>query len=311
MDETLKNRIILDELFDLTLYSSLEEKSKGGLKKKLFRLVKIEKTHYKFWQSFFNMEINELDILRKIKLRSVILFCNLGGEKAVQLVLESIEIYGIKNYLKAWEEYKGTKFGKALEKVLREEFQHEDEIVLDMKEKQINPERIRSIFLGFNDGLVEMLGAVSGFFAAFSLSSSVLIASSTVAIAGAISMAAGNYAAQSSEKEVENIENEKHAFLKMKTMKIYNRSILKSSTIVGVSYIIGSIIPILPVFFGAKNVVLSFIISGLMIALISTAVSFISGMEVRKRIGLNLALILSAVIISFVIGTIAKSLFFI
>ena len=40
-------------------------------------------------------------------------------------------------------------------------------MVTGPRERRINPERVRNIFLGLNDGLVEILGAVTGFFGAF------------------------------------------------------------------------------------------------------------------------------------------------
>ena len=73
--------------------------------------------------------------------------------------------------------------------------------------------RIRNIFLDFNDGLVEILGAVSGFFGAFGSATMVLIAGSTTAVAGSLSMAAGVYVASSSEREINATEEDKKRFL--------------------------------------------------------------------------------------------------
>jgi VIT1/CCC1 family predicted Fe2+/Mn2+ transporter len=44
-----------------------------------------------------------------------------------------------------------------------DEFKHEDVLVTALTERKINAEKIRNIFLGLNEGLVEILGAVSGF----------------------------------------------------------------------------------------------------------------------------------------------------
>lgn len=49
------------------------------------------------------------------------------------------------------------------------------------QERRISPERVRDVFLGLNDRLVEILGAVSGFFAAFGNAATVLVAGLTVA----------------------------------------------------------------------------------------------------------------------------------
>jgi len=71
--------------------------------------------------------------------------------------------------------------GAAVRSILEDEFTHEDAVVLGGAERRLNPERVRNIFLGPNDGLVEILGAVSGFFAAFGNSAAVLVAGVTVA----------------------------------------------------------------------------------------------------------------------------------
>ena len=73
---------------------------------------------------------------------------------------------------------------------------------------KINPEKIRNIFLGLNDGLVEILGAVSGFFGAFGSTTMVLIAASTSAVAGALSMAAGEYVSVHSQSDTERADLE-------------------------------------------------------------------------------------------------------
>ena len=86
-------------------------------------------------------------------------------------------------------------------------------LVTALTQRKINAEKIRNIFLGLNDGLVEILGAVSGFFGAFGSATMVLIAASTTAVAGALSMGAGAFLALSSEKEVKSTEIAKKIFL--------------------------------------------------------------------------------------------------
>ena len=81
--------------------------------------------------------------------------------------------------------------------------------------------------MGLNDGLVEILGAVSGFFAAFSNPVSVLIAGLTVAVAGSFSMAAGVYVATGSRNEVAGIEEKKREFLTIKRRRNTQRKNLK------------------------------------------------------------------------------------
>ncbi|MBI4395756.1 MAG: VIT1/CCC1 transporter family protein [Elusimicrobia bacterium] len=306
--KSFSKSLVLDELLDLTLYTELRKTSQGNLKKILGELIPVEQGHLDFWRNFFGVKTDRLNWRRRAKLWVLLWACRLLGAPAVHLVLEGIEVYGVRKYLAIWESYKGTPLGEAVKEILKDEFGHEDAIVSQMTERKIDPERIRSIFLGFNDGLVEILGAVSGFFAAFHHASTVLIAGSTVAVAGAISMAAGAYVASSSEKEVEEIEEGKARFLNATgAAPAAKDRILGSAVLVGVCYLVGATVPVLPVLIGAQSVFASLLSAGVMIVLVSFVLSFLSGMDVWKRIATNLVIIAAAVGITYFIGALTRA----
>ena len=306
--DALGKSLVLDELADLTLYRRLATFSRGDTAALLKSLIPIEERHYHFWQDFFHLDLPILDPLRLFKLWLLTGFCRISGEAGTNLVLEAIEINGVKKYLSVWERYKNEPLGAAVREILEDELGHEDEIVSDAIRRRVHPERIRDIFLGLNDGLVEVLGAVSGFFIAFQSVSSVLAASFTVAVAGAFSMAAGAYVATGSEDEAADIERRKHRFLDGTEEPAASSRPLVSAAIVGISYIFGSLVPILPVFFGAEDFVLSAIVSAFVVVLVSTLLAFLSGMDVRRRIAINLVIVALAVAVTAAIGHAAKSL---
>ncbi len=308
-DPELARTLILDELFDLSLYKALRGVTKPDTQQVLDELIVVETGHLAFWQQFFDSRLDRLDVGRRIKLQLIILACRLFGETGVHLALEAIEVYGVRKYLSLWRSYKGQPLGKALEGILQDEFQHEDILVTRLTERKINPERIRNIFLGLNDGLVEILGAVSGFFGAFGNPVMVLMAASTTAVAGALSMAAGAYAAISSEREVQATEAAKKEFLGDKSGGggAPDRP-LGSALVVGASYFIGAMVPVLPVLFGAKSAVVSMVAAGSVAILVSTLLAFLSGMDIKRRILLNLAIIALAVSVTYLIGMVAKQL---
>ena len=307
-DPRFARDLILDELFDLTLYQSLREISGPELQTMLDELISIETQHLAFWQRFFNMPISALDPARRFRLRSIILICRLFGATTVHLVLEAIEVHGVRKYLSLWEKYKDGPLGAAVRGILEDEFKHEDAIVTRLAARKINPDRIRNIFLGFNDGLVEILGAVSGFFAAFGQPSPVLIAGLTTAVAGSLSMAAGAYVAVSSENEVRRTERGRARFLGEDGESAEaEESSFRSALIVGISYFAGAAIPILPVLLGAKSPVVSVITGGATVILVSMTLAFLSGMDVRKRILMNLIMIAGAVGITYGIGILVRT----
>lgn len=307
-ERKLARSLVLDEMFDLALYERLRAMTDGGLARMLDELIPIEVKHVNFWQEFFDLRVDGLDFGRRVKLALIAGLCRFFGTTAIHLVLEATEIYGLRKYLSIWNVYKDKPLGQAVREVLTDEFKHEDAIVSELVERKINPEKIRNVFLGFNDGLVEILGAVSGFFAAFGEAASVLIASLTVAVAGSLSMAAGVFASTSSEKEVVRMERGKARFLGRPETAPDEERPLSLSLIVGVSYFIGAMVPVVPVLFGAQSISLSVLAGGTMAVLVSLVLAYLSGMDVRKRIAMNLLIIALAVGVTYAIGLTAKSL---
>jgi VIT1/CCC1 family predicted Fe2+/Mn2+ transporter len=308
-DQRLARTLILDELFDLSLYRALRRLTTGRSAQVLDRLIQTEQEHFAFWQKFFDVSITELNLGRRLKLRLLTMVGRLLGNPGIHLVLEAIEVYGVRKYLTLWESYKDKPFGEALQGVLVDEFSHEDALVTDLTERTINPEKVRNIFLGFNDGLVEILGAVSGFFGAFGEAKMVLIAAATTAMAGSLSMGAGAFAALNSEQEIQQTDAAKKRFLKLDAAATeMEESPVRSGFLVGGSYLAGAMVPVLPVFFGATNVFTSLMAAGTMIILVSSVLAFLSGMNIRRRILLNVVIIAAAVSITYVIGMIARQL---
>jgi VIT1/CCC1 family predicted Fe2+/Mn2+ transporter len=313
-DTALARTLVLDEVFDLALYEALRDITDGRLREILEELIAVERNHIAFWQSFFNLHLTRLDLPRRIKLSVIVLACRLFGPPTIHLVLEAIEVYGVRKYLSVWNTYKDQPLGEAVKGILIDEFKHEDAIVTQMAERRLNPEHIRNIFLGLNDGLVEILGAVSGFFGAFGNSVMVLIAGSTTAVAGALSMAAGAYVALSSEQEVTATEADKQRFLSDQgSMPLASSSAaeggsLGSSLTVGGSYLAGAMIPLLPVLFGARSALFSVMTAGTVMVLVSMILGFLSGMDIKKRIVTNLVIMAGAVAVTYVIGVVAHRL---
>ena len=308
-DPRLARDLILDELFDLSLYKALRDVTQPDVHETLDELIKVETAHLAFWQRFFNLKLERLDLSRRLKLSLMILVCRLFGSTAVHLILEAIEVHGVRKYLAVWRAYQGKPLAGALRGILMDEFKHEDVLVTALTQRKINPERIRNIFLGLNDGLVEILGAVSGFFGAFGSTTMVLIAATTTAVAGALSMAAGAFLALNSEKEVKSTEVAKKVFLGEESeLTPMEEQPLSSALVVGSAYLLGAIVPVFPVLVGATDALLSVLTAGLMVVLVSTILSFLSGMDIKRRILLNLVIITVAVSISYGIGIVTKHL---
>jgi len=305
--DTLARQLILDEIFDLALYQALREMAKGELGRILDELIAVETRHVAFWRDFFGRkDLTSLDLGRRLKLATLIAACRIFGSGAAHIVLEAIEVHGVRKYLRVWERYKDGPFGAALRGILDDEFRHEDLVVTGEAERRMNPNRVRNVFLGLNDGLVEILGAVSGFFAAFGRPEAVLAGAVTVAVAGALSMAAGAYVAASSEAEVRETEDERKRFLGTAESDETPERPLVAALVVGFGYIAGALVPVLPVLFGARGMLPTVVAAGMTIVVVSAIVAFLSGMEVRRRVVMNLIITGIAVVVTYAIGRLAK-----
>src|SRR5215208_800748 len=245
-DQALARALILDELFDLSLYRALHQISADeDSRNTLEELVRVETQHLAFWQKFFGQKVDRLDWARGLKLYVMLLTCRVLGTTGIHLALEAIEVHGVRKYLALWQEYQHQPLGEALRGILMDEFKHEDVLVTALTQRKINAEKIRNIFLGLNDGLVEILGAVSGFFGAFGSATMVLIAASTTAVAGALSMGAGAFLALSSEKEVKAIETARRIFLgEGSNGAAMEEQPLSSALVVGCAYLAGAMVPV-------------------------------------------------------------------
>jgi VIT1/CCC1 family predicted Fe2+/Mn2+ transporter len=307
-DPALARALILDEMFDLSLYKALHELSADDQSRATLReLIAVETQHLAFWQRFFGSALDRLDFGRRVKLFIMLFACRLLGTTGIHLTLEAIEVHGVRKYLALWTEYQHQPLGEALRGILMDEFKHEDVLVTALTQRKINAEKIRNIFLGLNDGLVEILGAVSGFFGAFGSARMVLIAATTTAVAGALSMGAGAFLALNSEKEVKSTETAKKIFLgEDSDVSPMEEPPLGSALVVGSAYLTGAVVPVLPVLLGAATAWYSVITAGLMVIAVSTVLSFLSGMDVRRRITLNLIILTLAVSVSYGIGLLAK-----
>jgi hypothetical protein len=151
-DLALARTLILDEMFDLALYREFHAITDGPLRDLLTELIRVEETHVSFWQQFFETSLRKLDLPRRLKLRLIVWSCRLFGAPAIHLMLEAIEVYGVRKYLSIWKMYKDQPLGSAVKGILIDEFKHEDIIVSQMTERKINPERIRNVFLGSTMG---------------------------------------------------------------------------------------------------------------------------------------------------------------
>lgn len=306
--------LVLDEMADLALYERFRQAATQPELVQLFdRLIIEEKKHVAFWAKKMEGAPTRLDRGRSIKVGMLAGFGRLFGVSGTLLILEAIEVHGIRKYLDLWSSISDEEVRAGLLSILKDELQHEDHMITQVAGRSVRPEGIRNAFLGFNDGSVEILGAVSGFSTAFSDISHVLIAGVTVAVAGALSMAVGAFMATSAENEVAALDRLRRRALRVEAKIAQEQEAstsvtppLRAALIVGGTYLIGAFVPILPFVFGAETALPSIIVSGILILIVSAGLAFLSGMRIRRRLLLNGGLITFAVSASLLLGMVLE-----
>jgi VIT1/CCC1 family predicted Fe2+/Mn2+ transporter len=121
-------------------------------------------------------------------------------------------------------------------------------------------------------------------------------------------MAAGAYAGASSASEVRAADEGRRRFLGEQPSGDAGESALAAALVVGASYFAGALVPVLPVLFGARTVLPSVLSAGTMIVVVSALLAFLSGMNVRRRVVTNVLIAALAVLVSYAIGRVAKTL---
>jgi VIT1/CCC1 family predicted Fe2+/Mn2+ transporter len=163
------------------------------------------------------------------------------------------------------------------------------------------PETIRNIFIGLNDGLVGTLGSIIGFFAAFHNPVMVFAATLIESTAATFSMSAGSYIAVDSE-----IESWKANGTKTPPHGLHP---LRAALTVGLSYISGAAVTAMPLVLGAQSSQPCWITAGLTITGVSYLVARTSGMNVLKRILINVCILTATAVVTYLVGELVQRLF--
>lgn len=303
LSQTEKHRLVQGELADLALYTTLRKRATGEFASILDEFIATETRHAAFWQTTFETNLQAPSWFGKIRNRLILVCVSIFGEAAGYLLLEAVESHGIKQYLDLWQRLPVSHPAReGIKQILTEELHHEDEAATG-GERKVDPDTVRNAFLGFNDGSVEILGAVTGLVAALQDPNLIAIAAGTVSVAGAVSMGAGAFLSTHAERELHRLQAAKQQFLLTENQTEKAVSPIKAAVIVAVGYVIGAAVPVAPFFLGAHSPIWSIVLSGSLILLVSAVLSFLSGMDMRRRMILNAAIITLAVLISYAMGS--------
>jgi len=202
----LARRFYLDEWADAELYGRLAEWERDEkIRAEFKRLAELERWHAEFWKSFLEKRkekppgprVNRLTVWGVRLLRKFL------GPGSVASLLEMNERGAIEKYflfLKEFSREMSDEERETLKRVILDEIEHEKFFRF---ERSHHVEHIRDLVLGMNDGLVEILGAVTGLSAVYPGNPKLVgISGLIVGVAGALSMAIGTFVSVRSQRQV-------------------------------------------------------------------------------------------------------------
>jgi len=352
-----KNKAVkfyMSEKKDSLSYEYLAKiEKKERLKNKLKGLASIEKRHAEFWREYLRKRGVEVKEVRIGRWRKFVLWLlrRLIGAAFVVSLFEMGESSAVYSYFDFYERGDLSEDEKEqLSSIVLDELEHER--IFYKEKKMLHVENIRDIVLGMNDGLVEILGAVTGLSAVYVHKPFLVgVSGLIVGVAGALSMGIGAYVSVRSQRQVnEGIRKRLHIIFSVskrraeeemrerlvemglpedmaknaaeKIAKDKNSikslipreesSELRAAVYTGLAYIMGVFFPVVPYFLTSTIYIalpLSVIFAGLTLAIVSTIISILSGISVRKKVAEMVILGLGAAGLSYLVGSLMNLLF--
>ncbi|MGC8669819.1 MAG: VIT1/CCC1 transporter family protein [Candidatus Micrarchaeia archaeon] len=281
------------------IFGDLARREKrNDLKEILERLSATEDKHAHMWA-----EILEVDKV-KIPMKTSKLF--------VYIILLVRKIFGLVIAIKTMESFEtqldrkiieierhaelNYKEKKIIRKIIKDELKNE--APLKNKIVTFDPilNNIRDIIIGMNDGLVEVLAAVSGLGAALQEPLLILVGGIIIALSGTLSMTGSAYLSTSYETNI----NSKHK----------GRNALSSAFFVGGAYIIGAIFPLIPFIFGANGyfgISIAILTTATVLIIVASLVAIISNISIKRNIAKTLVISIGSAFITIALGAFARS----
>lgn len=304
-----------DELTDLEFYKRLSAKvDDPKLKKSLLRLSGVEEEHSKFWKK--HLASNGVNVSRlKAKMGKVRFMLFLHRVLGTGLTVKLLE-YGEVETVAVYRDYasradKGEEFRIGLERIIKEEIEHEDVFSFTLDQNRQRIERNRDIIYGISDGLVEVLAAIAGLTALLTNHLDVALGGLIVGVSGAMSMSVGAYLSKNSETQFKISKLRREAILNNKKSdshkeEKYRGESRRSAVNVGAFYILGALIPILPFIFLGR--VWALIISVILVAvtqgLSNSIIAITMNMKILRESVKASGLALLAALASYLVGQI-------
>ncbi|EQB65129.1 MAG: VIT1/CCC1 family protein [Thermoplasmataceae archaeon] len=302
-----------DEITDREFYRKLALITREkNIKDNLVKLSNIENEHAQFWKKMANKKGISLDSVKvkSGKIRLLIFLSRIIGRNLTINILEKGEIesiYKYRNYIESKDAEGPEK--NDISNIINEEINHEEIFQSFSPDKDEQLEDSRGIIYGMSDGLVEILAAIAGLSEIIGNHILVALSGLVVAIGGTISMSLGAYLARVSESEYRISLFKKEQIIKKGSRRTddINKEKAKSrkaASVVGISYIMGAVIPIIPFLFFTNfmALIISVILVAIAQAISNSIIALSLNTNISKAAGRAAMLSLAAAFITYFVG---------
>ena len=306
-----------DELKDKMIYSELSKLIRDSeAKRKLMELSEIEEGHSRFFLDLIKRLGRRVpDPPSRTAARLEAIFMWLFGLNIMMKLFEEREAATVVNYMKLFREgWLSEGDREQLKKIVQDEMEHES--FFAQKSSLSIVENLRDVLFGMNDGLVELLAAVSGLAGAYQRSLLVAITGLVIGIAGALSMSVGAYVSTKSENELNQnrrlrMELSSMVFGVRQEQVERGTSARESAVFVGIFYIIGALVPTAPYFLPFSVLIDQIASTALAVAALAIAgylTSILSGVSSWRKVAEMVLLALAAALTTYLLGSVIRIL---
>lgn len=305
----IQRELFLSELSDYHVFKKLSENEKDKrLKAVLERLARMEQKHMKIWGRMLkkekNFQLGGLSTLIKIRIFWLVITRKVLGVAFVSKLLGEKELEALKEYANILKDISLSREERRnINMIMADERENEQSLQRNIHQYEGKLNYLRSIILGLNDGLVEVLAVVTGLAAVASTGLIVAIGGIIVGASGTLSMAGGTYLSSKSHSLVEEA-------IKENVEKDTTPS--KEALYTGVYYLIGAFIATLPFIIGLSGIrgtLWAIILVSIALTVSSVVIAIVSGTEIKKRVFESIAISLGAAFATILLGSIIKFYF--
>lgn len=194
-----------DEINDFLTYETLaRHEGDPRLREAIHRIAGMEQRHSRFWKEFVEKRGGQVPdpTENRLRLAALRLLQRVVNPVLIVSALELGEMGAFKRYHAFYRDVSLEDEERAmLRQVILEELDHER--FFKKESRELGVANVRDFVLGMNDGLVELLGAVTGLSAVYVGNPLIVgVSGVVVGIAGALSMGIGAFVSVRSQRQV-------------------------------------------------------------------------------------------------------------